>query len=354
MDSLRFTIPEILSLIGLAQCVYILVYMGFRSGDMRRAALPFLYFLVLGCAFFLDFAASYIGQTTYLFDIWRWISWFSGPPLSVLLVIQVARISRLPAGRDFGVLLLVPAAFMLSWTFAGRDPVCGGFLPSCPVFHEWLVVTGLLAGVISILVIWRRRDLLADLHAGKAGKDRYWLVIMLVVANLAFLAAMLASLTTILKPAQTLMIRTVLGLGLVYLSGTSLFRIYPQALQTVTRRSPALDDRDKILIGRIEVLLDLEKVYQEPSYGRGDLARELNISEAELSRLVNLHFGKALPRILNERRVADAQRLLRETDAPINAIARDSGFNSITSFNRVFRQLAGASPGEYRVQTEQK
>jgi two-component system response regulator YesN len=51
---------------------------------------------------------------------------------------------------------------------------------------------------------------------------------------------------------------------------------------------------------------------------------------------------------LNEYRVRDAQRLLAETNAPIQNIFEESGFNSITSFNRVFKELAGEAPKEYR------
>ena len=57
MDQLRFTIPEMLSLIGVFQCVYILVYVLFRAGNISRVVLPLLYFLVLGVGFFLDFGA---------------------------------------------------------------------------------------------------------------------------------------------------------------------------------------------------------------------------------------------------------------------------------------------------------
>ena len=58
MDSLRFSIPEILSLLGVAQCVYLLVYMLFRSGSIKSVFLPGLYFLVLGIAFSFDFGRA--------------------------------------------------------------------------------------------------------------------------------------------------------------------------------------------------------------------------------------------------------------------------------------------------------
>jgi AraC-like DNA-binding protein len=43
-----------------------------------------------------------------------------------------------------------------------------------------------------------------------------------------------------------------------------------------------------------------------------------------------------------------------ETDMPIKAIAEDVGFNSIASFNRVFRDILGQSPGQFRGDTKRR
>ena len=51
---------------------------------------------------------------------------------------------------------------------------------------------------------------------------------------------------------------------------------------------------------------------------------------------------------MNERRVDDAKRLLVETDAAIKTIAEEVGFNSLPSFNRVFKDLTGYAPSIYR------
>ncbi|MEM6781347.1 MAG: helix-turn-helix transcriptional regulator, partial [Pseudomonadota bacterium] len=63
---------------------------------------------------------------------------------------------------------------------------------------------------------------------------------------------------------------------------------------------------------------------------------------------VNMHFGKSVPNLLNDERVKDAQMLLIETQAAIKIIAQEAGFNSIASFNRVFKDITGSSPSEFR------
>lgn len=345
-ENLTFQIPEILSLVGLIQCVYVLVYMAFRAGDVRHAVLPGFYFLLLGGAFFLDFAHRFIAEALPAYPVWQWAAWFAGPPLSVLLIIQVAQMTRLPRARDFWVLALPLAAFIGARVLARLDDGA--------TFHEWLVILGIVAGGVAMLTVWLQRGMLDVLLQEKEGQARFWLVITLLLMNGAFLATMLVSTGPWLGAEETMMIRTIIGLGLVYLSGTSLFRIYPQSVKMAARAqklAAGLSDEDHALAQRIERLLDMDKVYQEPTYSRSDLARELNAPESAVSRVINIYFGKSFPQLLNERRVADAQRLLMETTAPVKQVAEEVGFNSMATFNRVFRDVTGRTPTEFRAQS---
>lgn len=350
MQQWQFTIPEILSLLGVAQCVYVLVYMMFRAGDFRRALVPFAYFFVLAAAFFLDFAARNLAGITAYYGIMVWWAWFMGPPLGALLIVQVARVSRMPGLSHFGVLFMMPLAYGGAIFMATQDNDCV-FPGNCPALQEWLVIAGLMAGGISMLSIWGQRRQLDEMYRDKSGKDRYWLILTLVIVNILFLGLMLASLSPALPPADVVLARTFMGLALVYLAGTSLFRIYPQSVSVIARDGAgAMSAEEKAAAERIQHLLDYEKIYQEPSYGRAELARELELSETVVSRVVNLHFGKSFPQLLNERRVEDAKRLLRETTASVKVIAGDVGFNSAATFNRVFRDITGVTPSAYRQQ----
>ena len=147
-------------------------------------------------------------------------------------------------------------------------------------------------------------------------------------------------------------LRSILGLMFVYLSATSLFRLYPLALP-INKTAPPSDPsglslEDKDLLHRLNHLLEVEKVYQDPLASRSTLAAELAVSESIVSRLANEHLGKTIPQILNEYRVEDAKALLRQIDAPIQVIASESGFSSLATFNRVFRDVAGQTPSAYR------
>jgi len=47
-------------------------------------------------------------------------------------------------------------------------------------------------------------------------------------------------------------------------------------------------------------------------------------------------------------RVAHAQRLLLVSDKPINEIALEAGFGSVSQFYTVFKQACGQPPKQYR------
>lgn len=349
MENLRFSVPEILSLLGAAQCVYLVVYMLFRSGSLKSVFLPALYFLVLGVAFAADFGRSSVAWLIPGFDLWHWALWFMGPPLSVLLILQILQLPNRPPLKSFWVLALVPGAFLISQIIAHLDGSCR-LSQICPVVTDWLVVLGLIPGLLSLIAIWFQRDRLLNLRNEKAGRDRYWLILTMIFMNLSFLAVMLVSLTPAFTWEQITWVRTFIGLGAIYIAGTSLFRIYPQAVLLIQRgeRRAELSAVDNELGEKIRELLDVQKIYQEPDASRATLARELNVPEGALSRVINIQYGKSVPQLLNERRVEDAKRLLAETDAAIKIIAENVGFSSLASFNRVFKETSGESPSAYR------
>jgi AraC-like DNA-binding protein len=333
----QFTLAEILSLLGLVQSVYVLVYMLLRSGTFSNAVVPSLYFGTLAAAFFFDAAAGRWSSGIAQYESYQWLFWFSGIPLGALLIFQLAQVPHPLRPKYFFLLLLVPISF----------------LPCLVIDEPHIVyVSGLVIGGFSLLAIWLRRDLLDGLRADpKFGKERFWLILALITMHTAFLGVTLGYISNAIGAEQWVGIRTLLGIAFVYLAATSLFRIYPQAFKITERKEAGVApvrSEDQSLLDRLNSLLETEKVYQDPVIGRAELARELKIGEATLSRLVNAHYNKTIPQILNELRVKDAQKLLKETNASIQNIFEESGFNSITTFNRVFKELSGDSPKEYR------
>ncbi|MBS0379472.1 MAG: helix-turn-helix transcriptional regulator [Proteobacteria bacterium] len=80
------------------------------------------------------------------------------------------------------------------------------------------------------------------------------------------------------------------------------------------------------------------------------LARVSSISEAHFARSFRQAFGVPPHRYLLTRRIERAVALLRETDLPIIDIAFQTGWKSLGTFGRIFRDITGAAPGSVREQ----
>lgn len=76
----------------------------------------------------------------------------------------------------------------------------------------------------------------------------------------------------------------------------------------------------------------------------------LKVSEQIVSRVLNQQIGKNFNEFINDFRLEEAKTRLMNESGPINMVAYGVGFNSIASFNRVFKQSLGVSPTQYRQQ----
>ena len=78
------------------------------------------------------------------------------------------------------------------------------------------------------------------------------------------------------------------------------------------------------------------------------LARVSRVSEAHFARSFKDAFGVPPHRYLLTRRIERAKTLLRDTDVSITDIAFQTGWKSLGTFGRIFRDVTGESPGQLR------
>jgi transcriptional regulator GlxA family with amidase domain len=78
------------------------------------------------------------------------------------------------------------------------------------------------------------------------------------------------------------------------------------------------------------------------------LAKVSGVSQAHFARSFKQAFGIPPHRYLLTRRIERATALLRDTDLPITEIAFQTGWESLGTFGRTFRDIAGESPSANR------
>ena len=99
---------------------------------------------------------------------------------------------------------------------------------------------------------------------------------------------------------------------------------------------------------RLESVFSKGKIYLNATLTLNDLARELGTNRTYLSNYLNQQLHTTFYEYVNQWRVRRAKELLRANSLPLEDIALQSGFNSMSSFRRYFIAHTGMSPLEYR------
>jgi AraC-like DNA-binding protein len=108
-------------------------------------------------------------------------------------------------------------------------------------------------------------------------------------------------------------------------------------------RAPNDHDRRRVT----DALRRIESSSHEP-FTLANLARSAGMSPYHFLRIFRQVAGVTPHQFLLMRRLTCAAERLRHTDLPVAAIAFDTGFGDLSTFNRRFRRVMGVSPGEYR------
>ena len=82
------------------------------------------------------------------------------------------------------------------------------------------------------------------------------------------------------------------------------------------------------------------------------LAAVSGVSEAHFARSFKRAFGLPPHRYLLTRRIEQATTLLRDTDLSITEIAFATGWESLGTFGRIFRDITGQSPSAMRLEAQ--
>lgn len=104
-------------------------------------------------------------------------------------------------------------------------------------------------------------------------------------------------------------------------------------------------------IDRILQLMTVEKIYLRESLNLREFAAELGADPNLVSHILNNHLESNFHDFTNKYRIEEAKRRLQDPafqHLTILAIALESGFNSKTTFNRVFKNYTGLTPSTFK------
>ena len=111
------------------------------------------------------------------------------------------------------------------------------------------------------------------------------------------------------------------------------------------------DHEIKLYSDNLNRIMIEDKIYLNPLLTLSDLAFKANIKKADLTHLLNKGMGKNFFTYVNEFRTDEVIRKFKSKDYShytIIAIAYESGFNSKSTFNSLFKEYTNQTPSQYR------
>ncbi|MCP5396561.1 MAG: helix-turn-helix domain-containing protein [Sphingomonadaceae bacterium] len=253
---------------------------------------------------------------------------------------------RPPASpATLAILLLLVTCWALGW-WGGRYNMVG-------FYGIHIASLALLADLFG--VAWRGR---ADDLIEKRRLVRLWLPILM-----AALAAGILGYELVNYPHGTFpKIEMTLIIALNLFAGATLLQADPQLLCEVedaeTDHSDpqpgSLTPQEIVLLDKLKAAMEA-KDYRITGLTIGMLAERLDVPEHRLRALINRRLGhRNFSAFLNRHRIEEARAMLADRESvnlPVLTIAMDLGYNSLPTFNRAFRELAGCTPTEFRQQS---
>ncbi|MBT9372122.1 AraC family transcriptional regulator [Rhizobium sp. CSW-27] len=220
-----------------------------------------------------------------------------------------------------------------------------------PWFVDPLLLLTFLGYGLAIWQLTRREDITEPALQKTAAVMRAARVTALLLAFFALTDALLAAFTLVYGNAYVPMAVTGMNIGAIVITGV--YYLWPER-EVPSAEAPVEDDRrtapeDEAALRRIGEALEADGLYAQENLSLARLARKAGMPAREVSAVINRVTGLNVSQYVNNRRIAEACRLLEETEKPLTTVMFDCGFATKSNFNREFRRVTGNSPSQWRV-----
>ena len=108
----------------------------------------------------------------------------------------------------------------------------------------------------------------------------------------------------------------------------------------------AVESEDTNLVTAIEKYI--EKNFMDPSMGLNKISDEFQISESYFSHMFKEKTGVNFSTYLENIRMSEAARMIKETDIGLNELYISVGYNNANTFRRAFKKIYGVTPSSMR------
>lgn len=351
---------QALQLLALGPCLFMIFFLCVTGRKAGQVLVPVLYFLSLACTFVLPLR-EVLGIGEHMRTLLLMAA-STEAALSFLLIVQCMT-GRMPPPAYWAILavpLIGGGQFVYANVVTESELCVFEHICTDPqTFRMLYNIFSISLTCLLTLMIYRRLNASAGQETASQTSQKYALALALVVLNLALMGIDFLRLINHADQESGRIAKFVVRVGFIYLTLTLIFRVFDRPVELAYERIPLItpagpSEKDQALAAEIRTLFEQQKLYRDADLGREKLARKLAVTETVLSRVVNQCFHDNVSMLINHYRVEEAKVRLKVEAIPITTIAFEVGFSSIPSFNRVFKQLTGMPPSEYRQKGAEK
>ncbi len=340
-----------------------------RDGKRDANWLLALLLIFLAAGFFTDIfsATGFYSRYPHCLGYESFFTLSLGPLLYYYIRQQTRPDQRPRAVDGLHVLSWIVYALLLKDFFLSDDATKRAFMTDIKsisnytLSNNFVVVQLLLYGLACYRMLARHSRIIEDVLSTPDNKRLTWLKHLLAAAAILFAVWVIINNSTVNDSLLgfTLLIFSywvaykALGQGLIFdkNSTEAVLPIFREEEPEQRYRNSNLTQAAIETIGaKLVEFMEQTKPYLDPALSLTSLSLQLNVNPNHLSQVLNEGFKLNFYNFINSYRVEESKRLLIDpafAHYSIIAIAGEAGFNSKSTFNKVFREITGVSPSEY-------
>jgi AraC-like DNA-binding protein len=288
----------------------------------------------------------------------KWYYWLHFIPFVIFLIFSLVLINKPVVPADLSGFLLAD-----------------GFQTHRIVFGVWFFISIITYGITIFILIARHQKKITDLFSYKSERiTLQWLKILSITFYVAYNIVFITASLNVFDLFNAFDPLTFSFAGLTFMAFAISFYGIRQPLifnnrdivnqepvlieippetsrSSMYERSGLLPNDINRITKTIEHYFQNKKPYLNGNLTLQDIARQLDIPKHHLTQVFNMGIGKNFYTYVNDFRLAEVKDRLKDPaykNLSLLAIAFDSGFNSKTSFNTLFKKHTGLTPSDYQ------